>query len=97
MDAEINDDLAGFVNNAFRSVIAEEKQTEMIKTVLRPINCDSLVKTRVNQGIWHLLKPHTQTDDVKLQNVQNLVVKASSCEVKLLDKGGDSLSGVPVR
>ena len=51
MGAEINDDLAGFVNNAFCSVIAEEKQTEMIKTVLRPINCDSLVKTRVNQGI----------------------------------------------
>ena len=91
MDAEINDDLAGFVNNAFRSVIAEEKQTEMIKTVLRPINCDSLVKTRVNLGIWRLLKSHTQTDDVKLQNVQNSVVKASSCVVKLLDKGGDSL------
>ena len=33
VDAEINDDLAGFVNNSFRSGIAEEKQTEMIKTV----------------------------------------------------------------
>ena len=38
VDAEINDDLAGFVNNAFCSGIAEDKQTEMIKTVLRPIN-----------------------------------------------------------
>ena len=56
MDAEINDDLVGFVNNAFRSGIAEDKQTEMIKTVLRPINCDSMVKTILNQDIWRLLQ-----------------------------------------
>ena len=68
VDAEIDDDLAGFVNNAFPSGIAEDKPTKMIKNVLRPINCDSLVKTRVNQGIWCLLKLRTQTDDVKLQN-----------------------------
>lgn len=96
VDPEVNDDLAAFVNNAFRNGINEEKQTEILKNIHRPINCDSLVKTRVNQGIWRLLKAQTQTDDSKMQGIQNLIVKASSCITKLLDKCGESLDSEDV-
>ena len=54
------------------------------------------MKTRVNQGIWRLLKTQTQTDDSKMQDIQNLVVKASSCITKLLDKCEESLESEDV-
>ena len=37
----------------------------------------ALAKTTVNQPIWRLLKPHTQTDDVKMQSIQNNIIKAA--------------------
>lgn len=91
VDCEINDDLAFFVNNAFRNGISEDKQSEMTKDIHRPSNCDALVKTRVNQGIWRLLKPQTQTDDSKMQGIQTHIIKAAACMTKLLDKCGESL------
>ncbi|MES9883155.1 MAG: hypothetical protein ABW185_20010, partial [Sedimenticola sp.] len=91
VDSEVNDDLVGFINTAFRDGITDERQNEIMKEINRPQNCEALAKTRVNQSIWRLLKPHTQTEDVKMQNVQSLVIKAASNLAKLLDKGGDVL------
>ena len=51
LDAEVNENLASFVNNAFHNGISEEKQNDMLKNIHRPVNCDRLVKIRVNQGI----------------------------------------------
>lgn len=90
VDAEVNEDLAGFVNSSFRNGISDEKQSELLKDIHRPENCSSLTKTRVNQGIWRLLKMNTQADDNRMQTIQNLVVKASCNIVKLLDKCGEN-------
>ena len=89
VDNEIKDDLASFVNNAFRNGVSDEKLAELVKDIHRPSNCDALVKTRVNQGLWRLLKPHTQTEDSKLQSVQNCIVKSAANITKLLDKHGE--------
>lgn len=91
VDAEINDDLAQFVNRSFRSGICEDRANEITKNIYRPSNCEALIKTRVNGGIWRLLKPQTQTDDSKMQTIQSLNIKASINVVKLLDKEGESL------
>ena len=75
VDNEINPDLAEFVNAAFRDGISDERQTELVKEIHRPVNCQALVKTKVNQSIWRLLKPHTQTDDVKMKQFRTTSLK----------------------
>ena len=89
-DSEVDENLAEIINHAFRSGLSDEKLTELLKDIHRPINCSALVKTRVNQGIWRLLKPTTQTDDAKMQAIQNVMVKSASCVSKLLNKNADS-------
>ena len=91
VDNEINDDLAQFVNSSFRGGINDDRASEIVRDIYRPVNCESLVKTRVNPGMWRLLKPQTQTDDSKMQAIQNLNVKSSINLVKLLDKEGDNM------
>lgn len=86
MNSDVNDDLALFVNKSFRSGICDERVAEVVKDTLMPANCDTLTKTRVNTGMWRLLKPQTQTDDSKMQMIQNLTVKASINIEKFLDK-----------
>ncbi|XP_060585227.1 uncharacterized protein LOC132741147 [Ruditapes philippinarum] len=90
-DTEINDDLATFVNNSFRNGIADDSLSNIVKEIHRPVNCESLVKTKVNGCIWRLLKPQSQSDDVKFQAIQNVVVKAAINITKLLDKEGEKL------
>ena len=80
------EELADFVTTSFRNGITEDKQAELLKNIRRPSNVEGLQKTRVNQGIWRLLKSQTQTDDSKMQTIQNLILKASICQVKLFDK-----------
>ena len=91
VDLEVNEDLASFVNSTFRDGISDDRQNDLIKDTHRPNNCDALVKTKVNQSIWRLLKPQTQTDDVKMQSIQNNIIKASINITKLLDQAGESL------
>lgn len=71
VDSEINDNLALFVNSSFRNGVSDERVSEMMKDIHRPQNCESLIKTRVNAGMWRLLKPQTQTEDAKMQAIQN--------------------------
>lgn len=96
VDAEVNDDLALFVNSSFRNGVADERVTEIIRDIHRPVNCESLTKTRVNAGMWRLLKPQTQTDDARMQVIQNCVIKASINMTKLLDKECEGLDGQSV-
>ncbi|KAH3883377.1 hypothetical protein DPMN_007332 [Dreissena polymorpha] len=56
VDKKVNDDLATFVNSSFRNALSDDIMNELLKEVHRPENCDVLVKTRVNQGIWRLLR-----------------------------------------
>ena len=87
VDNEINPDLAEFVNAAFRDSISDKRQTELVKEIHRPVNCQALVKMKVNQSIWRLLKPHTQTDDVKMQTIQNNIIKAAVNVTKIMNEG----------
>ena len=88
VDCEVAEHLAEFINQSFRNGIIDDKQTELFKDIHHPSNCSALVKTRVNQGLWRLLKATTQTDDSKIQTMQNVIVKAAACLSKLVDKNG---------
>ena len=91
VDCEIDEHLAEFINQSFRNGITDDKQTKLFKDNHRPSNCSALVKTRVNQGIWHSLKATLQTDDSKMQTIQNVIIKATACLSKLVDKNGGVL------
>lgn len=90
VDDEINQDLADLVNNAFREGMSDDKYNDLIKNIDRPVNCEALKETRVNSGVWSVLKHATQTEDSKLRGIQIAIVKATSNFVKILDKGAKS-------
>ena len=85
-DHEIDSDLKDFINVTFR------EQTDLVKNIHMPGYRFAMVKTKVNQCIWRLLKPQTQTDDVKMQTIQNDMIKASINVAKLLNEAGQSLN-----
>ena len=89
VDSDVNEELAEFINSAFLDGITEENQTSLTKDIHRPNNCPALVKTKVNQPIWRLLKSHTQTDDSKMQTIQNNIIKAATNFTKILNECGD--------
>ena len=91
VDSDVNEELAEFVNSAFIDGITEENQTLLVKDINRPSNCHALVKTKVNQPIWRLLKSHTQTDDSKMQAIQNNIIKAVTNFTKILNECGDDM------
>ena len=86
VDKKVNDELADMINVIFREGISDEKYQDLLKTVLRPENCSSLTRTKVNQLIWNWLNPYTKSYDVSIQQHQNVIIKASIDVVKMLDK-----------
>ena len=71
VENEVNPGLAKLVNNAFRGGMADDAYNVLIKLIHRPANCETLKETRVNQGVWSVLKSTTQTE----VRVQNALVK----------------------
>ena len=76
IDKKVNDELADMINVIIREGISDEKYQDLLKTVLRPENCSSLTRTKVNQLIWNWLSPYTKSYDVSIQH-QNAIIKAS--------------------
>ena len=90
VDKDVALPLADIVNNAFREGMPDDVYNELTKGISRPGNCITLKETRVNQGVWSVLKPNTQTEDSKMRGVQNAVVKATINLTKMLDAGASS-------
>ncbi|XP_045166692.2 uncharacterized protein LOC123530066 [Mercenaria mercenaria] len=84
---EVSEKLATVVNSTFREGMSDEHFCDVSKNILRPSNCEALKETRVNSGVWSVLKPTTQTDDSKMRGIQNSIVKAACNIVKIMDKG----------
>ena len=62
-DAKVDWHLTEIINHAFCKSLSDKNQSEVVKDIRRPVSCSALVKTRVNQSIWQLLKAKTQIDD----------------------------------
>jgi hypothetical protein len=48
IDKKVDDELADMINVIIREGISDEKYQDLLKTVLRPENCSSLTRTKVN-------------------------------------------------
>lgn len=74
------------VNELFREGLNDDYFNELLKSIKRPENCKSLIKTKVNQAMWNILNPDTRNCDAKFQVIQSAVIKASVNLTKLASK-----------
>ncbi len=77
--------LAEAVTGIIASGIGEDKLEERQKKYQRPENCESLIVTKINQAVWDSLEPGTRSRDLKLQRVQDGLVKGLRPLVGLAD------------
>ncbi|XP_050414109.2 uncharacterized protein LOC126828376 [Patella vulgata] len=68
--------LAEAVNNMIKHGLSEEKTNELLNRYTRPQNCQNLTQTKVNPPIWESLSGETRSTDIKLQKIQNIIMKA---------------------
>ena len=83
VDKDVALPLADIVNTAFRDGMPDDVYNELTKNINQLGNCVSLKETWVNQGVWCVLKPYTQTED----SYQNAVVKATVNVTKMMHTG----------
>ncbi|MCG8078810.1 MAG: hypothetical protein JAY75_21550 [Candidatus Thiodiazotropha taylori] len=86
VDAEVSQNLADMINSTFREGMPDETYNEIIKKINRPENCFALKETRVNAGVWSVLKPQTQTEDSKMRGIQNAFCKAGCNLANLINQ-----------
>ena len=86
VDTDVALPLADIVNTAFRDGMPDDVYNEFTKKINQLGNCVSLKETRVNQGVWSVLKPYTQTED----SYQNAVVKATVNVTKMVHTGAST-------
>lgn len=85
-DENVDEELAAMINELFREGLNDDYFNELLKSIKRPENCKSLIKTRVNQAMWSILNPDTRNCDAKFQVIQSAVIKASVNLTKLASK-----------
>ena len=71
----INDKLVSIVNKLHAEPKEETQIKDLLKKWPKPSNCELNVP-RVNPEIWKVMQNHQQTQDVKLQKVQELLITA---------------------
>ncbi|XP_070569994.1 uncharacterized protein [Ptychodera flava] len=84
-DEAVDASLAEIINGLFRQGISDEKMEELLKKHNRPDNCEGLMKVRVNQLVWDIIRADTRSMDSKFQTVQAALVKGSAILVKMVD------------
>ena len=94
---EVNPKLAAIVNKMVRNRLTEEIETKQKQSQsIRPTNCDNLSGTKVNPEIWPKLQASTRSHDVKMQRLQNTLLKATILIVKVVHRLMSSDSTHPV-
>ena len=72
----INEHLANLINKRFAGKLKEAKLKEKLDLYVRPGNCEKLKVPLVNHELWGKLRPLVKSQDLRLANVQQTVVKA---------------------
>ena len=81
----VNDKLAQVIDKMVSHKLPEDKATEKLKSLQRPMNIKNLECTRVNPEVWGSLKPKTRSQDIKLQSVQQALLKGVVPIVSVID------------
>ena len=77
--------LADIVNKRWGSKLEEAKLKEKLAKYNRPDNCEKLTVPKVNPEIWNKLKHGTKSADLRLANMQKVLVKVGSAVAKATD------------
>jgi len=81
----VGNKLAAMLNKMARSKLSEEKLKEKLNKYSRPQNCENLVGAKVNPEIWSKIRPETRSHDLKMQKIQNTILKAITPLAELSD------------
>ena len=73
----INEHLANLINKRFAGKLKEAKLKEKLELYVRPGNCEKLKVPLVNHELWGKLTPPVKSQDLRLANVQQTLVKAT--------------------
>ena len=67
VDPGVDEQLANMINQLMfkKEKPDEEKLKEKLSHIIRPAYCDSLVTTKVDELIWQMLRPQTQSSHSK--------------------------------
>ena len=76
-DPKINPNLAKAINEVWGKKLTPEKLKIRLNKHLKPENCDQLPPTLVNMEIFSNIPAHTRSQDVKLQKMQNFLLKSA--------------------
>ena len=76
---------AGIVNKRWGSKLEEAKLKEKLAKYNRPDNCEKLNVPKVNPEIWNKLKHVTRSAELRLANMQKILVKVVSTVAKSTD------------
>ncbi|PFX26429.1 hypothetical protein AWC38_SpisGene8893 [Stylophora pistillata] len=82
----INEHLANLINKRFAGKLKEAKFKERLELYVRPGNCEKLKVPLVNHELWGKLKPPVKSQDLRLANVQQTVVKATIALAEATEK-----------
>lgn len=82
----INEHLANLINKRFAGKLREAKLKEKLELYVRPGNCEKLKMPLVNHELWGKLKPPVKSQDLRLANVQQTVVKATIALAQATEK-----------
>ena len=85
-EEEISPKLADIVNKLLRNRLTEDKLKEKLTQSTRPKNCDNTTGIKVNAEIWPKLQPSTRSYHIKMQRVQNTLLKATIPIVKVVNQ-----------
>ena len=83
----LNENIAKLVQNLVYNDINVEKLENLLKEVLPPGNKNGLEANKVNSKIWQQIAHQTKSFELKLQNLQQLILKSLS----VLDKTANTL------
>ena len=73
---KVDDKLAAVVGKVLGRKPADEKITEKLNSFKRPSNIQELEHTRVNPEIWSTLQSKTRSFDIKMQRVEQAMLKS---------------------
>ena len=84
-DPQVARKLADIPNKRWGSKLEEAKLKEKLAKYNRPDNCKKLTVPKVNPEIWNKLKHVTTSADLRLANMQKILVKVGSAVAKSTD------------
>ena len=84
-DLKVAQKLVDIVNKRWGSKLEEAKLKKKLAKYNRPNNCEKLTVPKVNPEIWNKLKHVTRSADLRLADMQKVLVKVGSAVAKLTD------------